>query len=434
MRHLDDGTLRRLYDEPGAVAAADRGHLAACRRCQATYALVADDARAAASLLTAPAAPAARVDPVPALHTVRQRVADAPTPRATGLRLPRRRPLERSDSMYQYNTTTRRLARPVGALAAAAALVAALALTPAGALAGSLLTVFEPQQFTAVDVTSSDLQGLRDLPDLSSYGTMGATQNPTARSFVSAAEAGRASGLTVRTPSALPAGVPSSVTYSVMSQGVASFTFDAAKARAAATATGKSLPPMSAGLDSSTLRLSVGPIVVATYGGAGLTNGWNNSASATRDGSVTGTHDGGKAAVAQARKDIRPRAAASGSGDLASIPSLVVVQAPRPQLTVTNNVTVRELEDYLSRQPGVSPQLAAEIRSIGDPGSTLPIPIPIDRFNAQHVTLQDGTDSLVVGDNTGIGSGAIWQKDGVVYAVAGTLTEDQVVAVANSLR
>lgn len=430
MRHLDDGAIRRLYDEPEAVAAADRAHLAACARCQRTYALVAAYARAASGLL---AAPATRVDPVPALHTIRQRLAAEPAPRATGLRLPWRRPLERTTPMYQYNTSARRLARPTGALVAAAALAGAFALTPAGSLAASVLTIFEPQQFTAVPVTSGDLQSLRDLPDLSSYGTMAAIQNPTTQSYASAAEAAHASGLTVFTPATLPAGVPSTVTYSVMSRGIASFTFDAARARAAAAKAGKTLPDMPAGLDGSALRLSVGPIVVATYGGAAPANGGDNPASAPRGAPAPQARDGGKAAVAQVRKDIRPRAAAAGSGDLTSIPSLVVVQAPRPRLTTTNGVTVVELEDYLSRQPGVSSQVAAEIKSIGDPSSTLPIPIPVDRFNAQHVTLQDGADSLVVGDNTGIGSGIIWQKDGAVYAVAGALTQDQVVAVANAL-
>jgi len=72
MRHLDDGALRRLYDEPGALAAADQAHLAACARCRDTYAHVAADARAAASLLAATATPPARVDTDVALRHVRR--------------------------------------------------------------------------------------------------------------------------------------------------------------------------------------------------------------------------------------------------------------------------------------------------------------------------------------------------------------------------
>ncbi len=429
MRHLDDGALRRLYDEPEAVAPVDRTHAAACRRCQDAYARVAFDAQATAGLFAA-ASPmlGARVDPAIALRQVRRRVASEPSPRITGVRLPWR-PLERITPMYamsQHNT--RRVARPAGVFVAAAALVAALALTPAGSLAAGLVSIFEPQQFTAVPVTSGDLQGL---PPLDSYGTMTDQQNPTHQQAVSAADAARITGLMVRTPAALPAGVPSTVTYNVLSRGVVAFTFDAAKARAAAAKSGKTLLPMPAGLDGATLRLSVGPIVVATYGGNPLGAATNSTA---RNG-VSHAHANGKSAIAQVRKDINPRGAVTqAQANGGEIPSLVIVQAPRPRLTTTNGVTVQELEDYLAGQPGVSPQLAAEIRSIGDPSTTLPVPIPIDRFNAQHVKLADGADSLVVGDNTGVGSGAIWQEKGMVYAVGGTLTQDQVLAIANSLR
>jgi hypothetical protein len=41
---------------------------------------------------------------------------------------------------------------------------------------------------------------------------------------------------------------------------------------------------------------------------------------------------------------------------------------------------------------------------------------------------------VAIGDSSGLGSALIWVKDGVVYAVGGTLTENQVLQVANSLR
>jgi hypothetical protein len=44
-----------------------------------------------------------------------------------------------------------------------------------------------------------------------------------------------------------------------------------------------------------------------------------------------------------------------------------------------------------------------------------------------------GVDGLAVGDSTGIGSIVIWQRDGIVHAVAGALTEDEVLSVADSL-
>ena len=45
-----------------------------------------------------------------------------------------------------------------------------------------------------------------------------------------------------------------------------------------------------------------------------------------------------------------------------------------------------------------------------------------------------GVSGLFVGDSTGLGSAVLWQQNGLVYVVGGTLTEAEVLAVANSLR
>ena len=405
MRHLSDGALRRLYDEPAAIPAAARRHYATCARCRGRFDTIAADARAAATLL---AIGDARADRAAALTQIRQCIA------AESGVLSRRRPqrwYERMGAMVQLNS--RRFAGPVGGVIAAAALVGALALTPVGSLAQSFITIFEPQQVAAVPVTPGEMQSL---PDLRDYGTMTQRTRPAAQQVASAAAAAAASGLLVPTPASLPAGVPTDVTYTVLSQGTASFTFSAAKAQAAAAATGKTLPPMPAGLDGSTLQATIGPAVVATYGGTvGISGG---------DTTPRGRHAGIKGvAVATGR------AAAQREGD---IPSLVVAEAAQPRITSTG-ATAQEIEDYLLEQPGVSPQLAAEIKAIGDPTTALPIPIPMERATAQTVQVQ-GTSGLAVGDNTGIGSGVIWEKDGVVYGVAGALPESQILAIADSLQ
>ena len=306
--------------------------------------------------------------------------------------------------MVQLNS--RRLVKPVGGVIAAAALVGALALTPAGSLAQSFITIFEPTQFTAVPVTSGDLQSL---PNLQDYGSMTQSAHPTAQSVASAADAAAAAGLVVRTPASLPVSVPTDVTYAVLSHGTASFTFSAAKAQAAADAAGKTLPTMPAGLDGSTLQVTIGPAVVATYGGD--------------MGSVIGGAKAGHTGNGQESEGGAP-----GGGTL---PNLVVAEAAQPHVSSTG-ASVKEIEDYLLAQPGVSPQLASQIKAIGGPSTTLPIPIPVDRATAQTVQVQ-GVSGLAVGDNTGLGSGVIWEKDGVVYGVAGALPESQILAIANSL-
>jgi hypothetical protein len=316
--------------------------------------------------------------------------------------------------MTMMRVEQKRLVKPVGGVVAAAAVAGALALTPAGSFAQSLLTVFEPQQKAVVPLTRADMTQLRNLPDLSSYGTMTQGARPGMSVVTTAAAAQAATGLQLRTLASLPSGVPSSVSYAVMSQGTASFTFSAAKARTAASRTGQPLPAMPASLDGSTLQMTVGPAVVTTYGGD-MTRGL---------GAARGLH--GHNPVGMARRAV---AAEATSSDL---PSLAVIQAAAPRLTSTG-ASVQDIENYLLAQPGISPQLAAEIRSIGDPSATLPLPLPVDKATAQAVQV-DGVSGWAIGDNTGIGSAVVWVKDHQVYAVAGTLPETQVLAAANSLQ
>jgi len=337
--------------------------------------------------------------------------------------------------MMTFNN--RRLIRPVGGVAAAAALVGALALTPAGALAQKFVLIFEPQSFTAVPVTRADIMSLRSLPNLESYGTMTQSGRSTAQTVADAPAASAASNLAVLAPASLPSGVPATASYTVLSPSTAAFTFSAAKAGAAASATGKALPSMPAGVDGSTLQVTLGPVVVTSYGGSltgfGSTQGAGQAThgkpilrpAAVLRGRLTG---GGTDRQGAMRVNGQ---GASGSAGLGGLPSLAIVEAPMPHVTSTG-ATVKSIEDYLLAQPGVSPTLASEIRAIGDPTTTLPIPILVDKQNAQTVQVQ-GVSGLAIGDNTGVGSGVIWQKGGVVYGVAGTLPEDQIVAIANSL-
>jgi hypothetical protein len=114
------------------------------------------------------------------------------------------------------------------------------------------------------------------------------------------------------------------------------------------------------------------------------------------------------------------------------LPKLLVAQAPAPRVSSTG-ASAREIEAYLLAQPGVPAQLAAQIAAIGDPSTTLPIPIPIDKAYASPVTVQ-GARGLAMGDNTGLGSGVIWERGGMIYAVAGALPMQTVLTVANSMQ
>lgn len=368
MRHLSDGTLRRLVDEPLSVSAADRAHFATCPRCRRTFEEISADAQNAARLL---AASNGRLDPAPALVRLRARIA------AGQIRPAPRWKLWLTARIHRSNP---QLLKPIGVAAVAAALVGTVAFTPAGSFAQSFITIFQVKQVAAVPITSSDL---RTLPSLTKYGTVHVPRKIQDHPASNWADAAAKAHLSVAIPASLPPGVSaSSAKYDVIPGTAASFTFSAAQARRATA--GRVLPRMPARIDGSTLRLTTGTAVVVVYGNT-----------------------------------------------KADLPSLVVGEMKAPRVSSTG-VSVKEIENYVLSLPGVSPQLASAIRSIGDPATTLPIPIPVDLASAHNVQVQ-GVQGLAIGDSTGVGSVVVWQKNGIVYGVGGTQSESDILTVANSL-
>ncbi|HEY8854355.1 MAG TPA: hypothetical protein VIN12_03675 [Candidatus Dormibacteraeota bacterium] len=276
--------------------------------------------------------------------------------------------------------------RPVMGLLAASFVVLALVVT--GIAEGIF---FQPKSVQAVPVSVADLQSLSGLTD---FGTLTWTTKPAPQLVTSATEAATVSGLNVPAVGTLPSGVSSNVTYAAMPAAVGVFTFDAAKAAAAAAKAGKTLPAMPAGMDGSKLTVTVGPAVVEIFG--------NLNTGAAADASQL------------------------------TLPQLVVGESSAPVVT-SSGVSTQQLEDYLLSLPGVSPQLAAAIRAVKDPSTTLPIPIPIEYATSTSVKVQ-GVDGVAVGDNTGLGAGVIWIKGGTVYGVAGSLKQDVILDIANGLK
>jgi hypothetical protein len=115
----------------------------------------------------------------------------------------------------------------------------------------------------------------------------------------------------------------------------------------------------------------------------------------------------------------------------ANLPQLIVAKSSAPVATSTQ-VTVKQLADYIVTMPGISPELVAAIKAIGDSGTTLPVPVPIEFGTATRVQVQ-GVDGIALGDNTGVGAGVIWIKNGVVYGVVGTIKQSDAILVANQL-
>src|SRR3979411_3173926 len=71
VRHLSDGALRRIYDEPLALASADQAHFDGCIDCRARFDAIANTAQATAGLLSVPGF---SPEPAAALRSVKVRI------------------------------------------------------------------------------------------------------------------------------------------------------------------------------------------------------------------------------------------------------------------------------------------------------------------------------------------------------------------------
>ena len=250
---------------------------------------------------------------------------------------------------------------------------------------------FKPTTVKTVPVTVADMQALSQLGE---YGTMTWTKQPQFQVATNAADASViAGGLKAPVVATLPAGVSTTVTYGAMSEAEATFTFSADKAKAAAASHGKTLPALPKGMDGATLTITVGPAIGEIYGNL-------------QQGSA-------------------------GSSSL-NLPQLIVARSTAPTAKSTQ-VTVAQLEAYILDQPGISPELKKAIKAMGDPSTTLLIPIPVEYATSKDVTVQN-VPGVALGDNTGVGSGVVWVKGGSVYVVAGSIKQNVAIDIANNLK
>lgn len=350
--HPDDGVLRRLVDEPQNVGAQDRAHAQSCEQCVAAMeSMRADAARARDALSIETPVHAGRV-------------------------------LSRLDARGASGggTIASRAAR-FGGLAVAAAFVAALFLTPLGGYARSFLTIFEPQQFQPITLSAAQMRQFRLLPQAGQIGTQRLIAPERRVKYASVALAAKHLSFAPHVPRSLPGGFSSNPAYFVHSSSDWTFTFSAAKARAFAARSHRTLPPMPADLDGTTIHAHVPAFFEAKY----------------RNGDST----------------------------------LEVVQVPAPTVSSTG-ASLAQLEAYLLRMPGISPQLVQQLQAIGDAGRTLPVPVELGKQHARDVSVH-GARGLAIGDNTGIGAGVMWQQNGLLHFVAGNVSMNDALAVANDL-
>jgi hypothetical protein len=254
-------------------------------------------------------------------------------------------------------------------------------LAGAGAAAAAdWLQIFSTERIQPAVVTDSELV---ELPDLAAYGDVEVLQEPDVRTVADLAAAESVTGLTIPEVAELPQGVTGEPEYVAGDQMSMVFTFSAAKAARAAEATGESPPPTPEGLDGSRFRLVGGPGIAAIW--------------------------------SEAR----------------GIPALVVARAVGPTAYSTG-VPFETARDYLLSLPGIPEDVAAQLRGFSQDGATLPLPIPGELVGTSAVEV-DGYPASLLESRDGTMVGVVWVEDGVINAVAGSLSADEVLTVAREL-
>ena len=370
MRHISEGVLRRLDDEPLAVPDRVADHVAHCERCRARRAEIAHDTERAAQLFSAPQlVPDVDVAWARLERELRSHGAGEPDRPRPPVRVgPRRAPLPRVS------------------LRAGLAIGTVGAVIVGTAAAATFSNVFAPTHVAPVSVSRSDMRAIAALAGLSSsqqfggfttpngsstlrFGTLTWSSSGNARPASSQAQAAAAAGFPVTLPAHLPPGVGAVQQFTVQPRVTASVTFNS-------TATG---------LAGSSVTVDAGPAVIAQYGG---TNGVN-------------------------------------------APTLGIAAMPRPTAR-SAGATMDQIEAFLLRQPGLPPQLAEEIRLLGDPKTTLPVPVPP---GASERSVQiAGRPGVLLTDSSNSASAVIWEDSaGMLRAVLGILDAHDVLNVAGQL-
>jgi len=269
------------------------------------------------------------------------------------------------------------LRSPVLAAVGAVALV-----TGAGvAAAADWFQIFRAEQISPVTAPEAELITLPELDDL---GEIEVTEPVDIRQVAGPEAAAEASGLDAPRVNELPQGVTGAPTYYAAGQASAVFTFSAEKTAQTVAAKGETVPAPPPGLDGSRFRFVAGP---------GLAEVW-------------------------------PEAR--------GVPAMVVARVVAPTAH-SSGIPFATARDYLLSLPGLPEDIVAQLRGFTGDGKTLPLFVSSDEMTSATADV-GGTRATVLSSRSGTVSGVVWVDDGVVTAVAGSLSTDEVLSVARGLR
>jgi len=274
----------------------------------------------------------------------------------------------------------------VGGLAAALAIALALATPEGQAVAATFLAQFRSQRLAIVTIDPNQTRqtGLFRLERL---GTVQNNQPPKPIEIASVKEAADRSGFPVLQPdpAKLPDGVSRTPKVRFSPASETRLTFDKTKTRAYFDSINRKDLSLPDKLQGSTLVVALPPIVMLEY------------------------------------------AAADNK------PAVMIGEAREVQVGVEGGASLDEVRSFLLSMPDLPPDLARQLRSIQDWTSTLPIPVPVDKVTWKETTIA-GAQAYILDDNTGLGSGVIWQRDGRIHRVAGPMKATEVRKIAESLK
>ena len=109
--------------------------------------------------------------------------------------------------------------------------------------------------------------------------------------------------------------------------------------------------------------------------------------------------------------------------------NIIVGQTASPTLDIPENFDMDALREDILRFPGLPTDLVAQLRAIDDWESTLIVPIP-ENAQSRDVTVNGNAGLLVEMD---LGAVVLWEDGGVLFAVAGQVSGDQALDIADSM-
>jgi hypothetical protein len=289
-------------------------------------------------------------------------------------------------------------------LAAAASIAVvgfAFTLPPVQAAAEAFLDFFRVKQFTGVAFDPERLQSLES-SGISPEAIFGKIEpltdaSPEPVSYATAAEAGAAAGIRVRTPAWVPQGFePSRIMAS--SEHAARITINVAGMQAVLDALGLADVELPVNLDGQTATVRVPPIVTQTY--------VNDDFVSERTGEILER-------------------------------SIHVIQAESPDVAFPAGLDLSKLAYAGLRVFGMPRDEAYRMSVTIDWRTTLIVPVPSKALAYRPINVAGNEGLLITGlarDETFPGGVLMWSAGGETFAIAGAAGDDELLEIAQTLQ